>query len=253
MPNSLLELWRRWRAKPVPFAKALAVGALSAALAFLLGANFSSPESRKLNEEIGRLDEEMRALAEADLRRARESEGLRAQLSLRAAENKRLAEENRDLISDVFRREQRILLYEQIVDARSSEREITIHALDESPDFYPGKRRLAAVLIPSGRGKFKGKYVFEVVSVLDGEQTVARVPATPAALDFKEYREIAETVELPERAQIVKVRLIVTDAKNKIAASREAFLAGGDENNETVTAPAPAPTTVTTVAPAVEI
>ena len=215
----------------MPLSKALALMALAAALAFLLGANFSSPENRKQFAQLETLDKRVRDLADADVRRSRETADLRAQLAMRAAENERLENENRDLVSDVLRREEQLLFYRQIIDAKSADRDIIIHALAQEPGFEPGERKLSAVLIRSRRGKFKGAYHFEVVSELDGAEAVMRIPEQAGKLDFQQYLELSESVTLPDDARILKMRLVVTNAKKAVVASNEEVFSDGDDDS----------------------
>ena len=214
----------------MPLSKALALMALAAALAFLLGANFSSPENRKQFAQLETLDKRVRDLADADVRRSREAADLRAQLAMRAAENERLENENRDLVSDVLRREEQLLFYRQIIDAKSADREIVIHALSQEPGFEPGERKLSAVLIRSRRGKFKGAYHFEIVSARDGLEFVKRIPEEPAKLDFQQYLELSESINLPDDARIIKMRLVVTNAKKAVVATNEEVFNESDDD-----------------------
>lgn len=188
----------------------------------------SSSSSSGTLPDVESLDNEVRGLAMAQIAHSLENEELRAQLALRDAEIAKLTDENRDLINDVLRRDETILTYRQIIDATGGD--MVIHALAQDPGFAPGRRRLSAVLVRAKRGKFKGAYYFEIVGVDNGVEKVSRAPQKPAKLNFERYREITETIDLSDDARIKKMRLIVTDAKNKIIAIDELVFGGGEDN-----------------------
>ncbi len=205
----------------------LAFGA-ALVLAFWLGSGYS-PSSQNL-PDIKSLDGKVRELAKEQIAHSQENEQLRAQLALRDAEVAQLTAENRDLVSDILRRDETILTYRQIIDAEGGQ--MVIHALAEDPGFASGRRRLSAVLVRSKSGTFKGAYYFEIVSIDNGIESALRAPQQPAKLDFQRYREITESINLPDDARIVKMRLIVADAKGRVIASDEAFFGGGENDGE---------------------
>ena len=215
------------RGRGLLLARALVLVA-AMALAFWLGIGFSSPQQRQLRGQIESLDNKVRELAQAELQRVHETAKLRAQLELGDAERAQMAAENRALISDILRRDERILTYSHIIDG--GDRPIIIHAITEEPGFVSGQRQLNAVLERFRRGKFKGAYHFEIVSIINGIESVLRAPPKPAKLNFQRYLEITETVNLPDDARIIKIGVIITDNKKQTIASHEESF-DDDENN----------------------
>ena len=212
--------WRDNKNSPVALKKCVFVVATVSVISFLIGQGLPEEDYTRLESRISTLRGDVRDFAETrekthdEIRRLRLTGQLNEQLS------RRLSDRIEELTAENLRRREEALFYRRTLGAES-QASLNVYALEETPDFRPGYRRLSAVLIYP-QTEFTGGYYFEAVVAQGEERTVQRTPKKgilPLELDV--YAEVEQVMELPTESYIAKLRLVVEDENGEVIAEAE--------------------------------
>ena len=209
------DFWLLWRNEPVPLKKSLFIISLAVIIAFLLGGQYPESGYQKLQEQLEQLWEKERNFAEINTRLNKELIRIRASEKINDKTIAALEKKIINLSNDNINHREEVVFFREALGNISAKQDLSIYALDESPDFRPNRRRLHAALVRTSKKKeFQGSYYFEVIFADTNE--ITHIPEKPAALKFSLYQEIEEIIELSEDIEIKNLRLLVLDKKGNI-------------------------------------